>query len=73
MPALVPGLSYSDLEIQDGGVAAHAYAHMLFEETDWVERERIREALMRYCERDTFAMLQVRRILLEKVRSSGVP
>jgi hypothetical protein len=40
---------------------------MVFEETDLMEKARLKEALMRYCERDTLAMLELRRVLSEKV------
>jgi hypothetical protein len=66
LPALVPSLDYGDLAIQDGGVAALHYYRMVFEETDLVERARISEALLKYCARDTQAMLELRRVLLEK-------
>ncbi|MER3424723.1 MAG: hypothetical protein C4293_17370, partial [Nitrospiraceae bacterium] len=66
LPAMVPSLSYDDLEIREGGVAAREYYRMVFEETDWVEKVRIREALLNYCARDTLAMLEVRRALEEK-------
>jgi hypothetical protein len=39
---------------------------MVFLESDWVERHSIREALLRYCERDTLAMVELRRALREK-------
>lgn len=68
LPVVVPELSYDDLEIRDGGTAAHRYYQMVFEETDWVERERIREALRRYCQRDTLAMVALRRALLLKAQ-----
>ena len=66
LPAVVPSLGYSDLEIQEGAVAAQRYYRMVFEETDWVEKVRIREALLQYCARDTLAMLELRRALLTK-------
>jgi predicted RecB family nuclease len=69
LPALLPELGYDDLEIREGGVAAQVYGRMVFEETDWVEKLRLREALLRYCERDTLAMLRLRHVLLEKARS----
>lgn len=68
LPAVVPTLGYHDLDVRDGGSAARAYYRMMFEETDWVEQERIAESLSRYCRRDTLAMLQIRRVLKEKVR-----
>ena len=71
LPAVVPALGYQDLHVRDGGSAARAYYHMVFEESDWVEQERIAESLSRYCARDTWAMLQIRRVLKEKTLSSG--
>jgi len=67
LPAVVPGLGYGDLDIQEGGMAARSYYQMVFEETDLMEKARLKEALMRYCERDTLAMLELRRVLSEKV------
>lgn len=66
LPAVVPHLSYDDLEIQDGEFAARAYYRMVFEETDWVEKVRIREALLAYCARDTLAMVELRAALKRK-------
>jgi hypothetical protein len=66
LPAVVPALGYQDLEVRDGGSAARAYYRMVFEESDWVEQERIAESLLRYCARDTWAMLHIRRVLKEK-------
>ncbi len=70
LPALVPSLGYGDLEIREGGMAAQHYYRMVFEETDWVEKERIREALLNYCRRDTLAMLELRKALFGKVVGS---
>ena len=66
LPAVVPSLGYGDLTIQEGGQAAAEYYRMVFLESDWVERDSIREALLRYCERDTLAMVELRRALREK-------
>ncbi len=67
LPAVVPSLGYGDLAIQEGGHAAAEYYRMVFVETDWVERDTIREALLRYCARDTLAMVELRRVLQQKV------
>jgi hypothetical protein len=66
LPAMVPSLAYGDLAIQEGGVAAQAYYRMVFKETDWVNKEAIRESLLAYCKRDTLAMVELRRVLREK-------
>ncbi|MBM4138724.1 MAG: DUF2779 domain-containing protein [Nitrospira sp.] len=69
LPVLAPSLAYDDLRIREGGQAAAEYYRMVFVETDWVERAAIRDALFRYCERDTFAMVELRRVLKEKAGS----
>jgi hypothetical protein len=66
LPAVVPSLGYDDLQIQEGGTAAREYARMVFEEMDLIERLHVREALVQYCARDTFAMLEVRKVLAGK-------
>ena len=71
LPAMVPSLAYGDLAIQEGGHAASQYYRMVFIETDWVERATIEAALLRYCERDTLAMVELRRALMEKAQMTG--
>jgi hypothetical protein len=71
LPALVPSLRYDDLAIREGGHAAAQYYRMVFIETDWVERATIEEALLQYCSRDTLAMVELRRALLEKAQMTG--
>ena len=66
LPALAPALAYDDLRIREGGQAAAEYHRMVFVETDWVERAAIREALLRYCARDTLAMVELRKVLRKK-------
>src|SRR5439155_21458153 len=59
LPALVPGLSYADLKIGDGETATLELMHLMFsEELSPVERVELREALLRYCERDTWASVK---------------
>jgi Domain of unknown function(DUF2779) len=72
LPAMVPSLAYDDLAIKDGGHAASQYYRMVFVETDWVERLTIEEALLRYCARDTLAMVELRRALMEKAQKIGL-
>ena len=71
LPAMVPSLAYDDLAIKEGGHAASQYYRMVFVETDWVERAAIEEALLRYCARDTLAMVELRRALSEKAQRKG--
>jgi Domain of unknown function(DUF2779) len=67
LPALVPGLSYSDLKVRDGEVATVELQRLMLAGSELVDRERaeLREALLKYCERDTWAMVK----MLETLRS----
>jgi len=66
LPALVPGLSYADLKIRDGETATLELMRLLFsgDELPPGVRAELREALLRYCERDTWAMVR----MLEQLR-----
>ncbi|MEC4680473.1 MAG: DUF2779 domain-containing protein [Nitrospirota bacterium] len=67
LPALVPTLAYDDLTIQNGAVAAVMYQKMVFSEADLMERAQIAQALQEYCGRDTWAMVELRRVLMKRV------
>jgi hypothetical protein len=58
LPALVPELSYDNLEIGEGGAAMEAWHRMCAAESR-EELEGIRKALREYCELDTFAMVKL--------------
>lgn len=49
----------SEYEIKDGGAALTAYALMQFTQMTDTERTKLREALLRYCELDTLAMVMI--------------
>ena len=61
LPALVPGLGYDDLEIQDGSSASTALEVLLLDADalNPEERPALRKDLLRYCERDTLAMVRL--------------
>ena len=59
LPALVPDMTYRDLEIQDGSSASAAFAQMIAPATEEPERERIRNALLDYCQMDTLATVRL--------------
>lgn len=67
---LVPELTYSDLVIVDGLVASVEIARLLFVagKISKEEHARVRQDLLNYCERDTWAMVK----LLEKLRELSV-
>jgi len=66
LPPLVPELTYDDLVIVDGLVASVEIARLLFVAGKIApeEQARVRQDLLNYCERDTWAMVKV----LEKLR-----
>ena len=68
LPSLVPEMAqaYKELDgVQNGGEAMQTYAKLAHME-DKEEVQRLREALLRYCELDTLAMVKV----LEKLKES---
>jgi hypothetical protein len=62
LPALVPELSYSDLEIGDGGTASAAYLN-LYHNGDAKQVESVRNNLKVYCKLDTMAMVRLLEVL----------
>ncbi len=68
LPAVVPHLAYEDLEIQEGTMASVQFYRMVFEKVDETEKTRIRTALLKYCARDTLAMVELRRVLRLKTQ-----
>jgi predicted RecB family nuclease len=63
---LVPELTYNDLVIVDGRVASVEIARLLFvaDKIPRQERDRVRQELLDYCQRDTWAMVK----LVERLR-----
>lgn len=64
LPALVPELSYQDLEIKEGGTASTTFTQMVTGDFQG-DIEKTRENLLEYCKMDTFAMVKI----LEKLRN----
>jgi hypothetical protein len=63
LPALVPELSYNDLDIKEGGTASNTFLSMV-NGTFEGDVEETRRQLLEYCKLDTFAMVKI----LEKLR-----
>ena len=69
LPKMFDGISDKDFEklmsdedesgLADGGAAMTAYAKLQYEEISDYEREEIRQALLRYCELDSLAMVMI--------------
>jgi hypothetical protein len=59
LPVLVPGLSYKDLEIRDGGSAADTWNKIVSGNLGDGEREKAINNLKIYCGLDTYAMYSI--------------
>lgn len=62
LPALVPHLSYEGMDIADGGTASSSFMR-LFNESDPAIINKTREDLLKYCELDTLAMVEILEVL----------
>jgi hypothetical protein len=58
LPVFAPEFSYKNLEIQNGAFAQLEYSRMI-EMSSGTDRENLRAALLKYCERDTLAMVKI--------------
>ena len=67
---MVPELTYDDLVIVDGRVASVEIARLLFvaHKIPEDERDRVRQDLLEYCKRDTWATVK----LLERLRGLAI-
>ena len=63
LPALVPELSYQDLEIKEGGTASNTFTQMVTGNFQG-DIEKTRIDLLEYCKLDTYAMVKI----LEKLK-----
>lgn len=63
LPALVPEMTYSNLEIGDGSTAMAAFALMVLGEIEICQHENIKKNLLTYCEQDTMAMVKLHEAL----------
>jgi predicted RecB family nuclease len=64
LPAITPDLKYGDLEgVQDGGMAMEAFLEAIAPQTSGERKAVIRNQLLTYCKLDTYAMVNLWRIL----------
>ncbi len=62
LPVIVPSLSYKELEdVQEGGVASLYWYKYIYSGSG--EKDRIVRSLLKYCELDTLAMVEIWRVL----------
>lgn len=61
LPTIAPELDYSDLEVGDGSMAQEAWLEAVQPATEPARKEQLRVAMLKYCERDTWAMVKLAR------------
>ncbi len=59
LPALLPKLSYADLEIQEGASASRLWKEVTLTNPDAPRRIKVYADLVEYCTRDTWAMVAI--------------
>jgi len=66
LPVFAPDLAYDDLDIQHGMAAVVKYSEMIASSSE-EEKATLRNQLLKYCERDTYAMVEIHRDLQQMV------
>ena len=60
LPCIAPDLDYSNLEeVADGGAAQRAFIELIAKKTTQDRRKELEERMLKYCERDTLAMVRL--------------
>lgn len=59
LPTIVPELDYANLEVSDGVMAQEAYKEAIHSQTTPERKEEVRNAMLKYCEQDTIAMVKI--------------
>ena len=65
LPVVCLHLNYNDLDVQDGAAAMESWKRMLDAAPE--EADSVAQSLLSYCERDTFAMVEIYRFLMELI------
>jgi predicted RecB family nuclease len=68
LPALIPEMSYEDMDVANGTEAGVAWESLVRGGLDQAECDRIRNALLAYCGQDTMALVR----LLETLRQVSI-
>ena len=59
LPTIAPELDYANLEVSDGAMAQEAYKEAIHSGTTPERKEEVRNAMLKYCEQDTIAMVNI--------------
>ena len=69
LPAIVPNMGYSDLAIQHGLIAAIDFGKLISPATPAPVKDKTKQALLEYCQRDTEAMVRI----FENLTTNSLP
>lgn len=72
MPALVPSLSYKELDIQEGGAAQRLWMESVLDGKREEQKDSILAGLDKYCELDTLAMVEIYDFLQKLVAEDSI-
>ena len=64
LPVVCPEFSYSDLKIQDGGMALDTWGRLMLDANFLGDPQETRKNLLDYCRLDTLAMVEIYRYLM---------
>ena len=67
LPVFVPHLSYQELNIQEGMAASDSWPVLIGNDLNEQEKKDLKSDMLKYCELDTFAMVEIFRVLSELV------
>ncbi|HET8575060.1 MAG TPA: DUF2779 domain-containing protein [Candidatus Paceibacterota bacterium] len=63
LPVIAPEFSYKDLDVQNGTMAMSEWEKLMQGSSEADEKEAMRKNLLKYCERDTYAMVLIYQFL----------
>ncbi len=72
MPALIPSLSYKELDIQEGGAAQRLWMESVLDGKHQEQKQDILANLNKYCELDTLAMVEIYDFLQKLVAEDSI-
>ena len=67
LPVMCPKLAYEDLVIQDGTVASASWPTLTSQNISGDEKEKLADAMLKYCRRDTEAMVCILKKLEQEI------
>ena len=69
LPTVVPGMTYQDLEVAQGGEASALWLKAMRGETTGEELEKLKKALMVYCGQDTLGTVKILEFLVALMKA----